>query len=163
MIIGGQAVLIYGEPRMTRDIDITLGVGIDELNKIKQVITKIGLTIRVKNYKKFAEQTMVIPAMDKKSGILVDFVFSFTGYERQSIKKAKSIKIGKTMVKFASLEDVIIHKVIAGRPRDIEDIRIIILKNPKYNKKYINLWLKRFDKTLSKNLRDTFKTIIKQL
>ena len=26
MIIGGQAVLLYGEPRLTRDIDITLGV-----------------------------------------------------------------------------------------------------------------------------------------
>ncbi len=27
MVIGGQAVLLYGEPRLTRDIDITLGVG----------------------------------------------------------------------------------------------------------------------------------------
>ncbi len=26
MVIGGQAVLLYGEPRLTRDIDITLGV-----------------------------------------------------------------------------------------------------------------------------------------
>jgi len=24
MIIGGQAVLLYGEPRLTRDVDITL-------------------------------------------------------------------------------------------------------------------------------------------
>ena len=31
MIIGGQAVLLYGEPRLTRDIDITLGVNIDRL------------------------------------------------------------------------------------------------------------------------------------
>lgn len=29
IIIGGQAVLLYGEPRLTRDIDITLGVSID--------------------------------------------------------------------------------------------------------------------------------------
>ncbi|NLF09683.1 MAG: nucleotidyltransferase family protein, partial [Pirellulaceae bacterium] len=26
MIFGGQAVLLYGEPRLTRDIDISLGV-----------------------------------------------------------------------------------------------------------------------------------------
>ena len=26
MIIGGQAVLLYGAPRLTKDIDITLGV-----------------------------------------------------------------------------------------------------------------------------------------
>lgn len=29
MVTGGQAVLIYGEPRLTRDIDITLGMGIE--------------------------------------------------------------------------------------------------------------------------------------
>jgi hypothetical protein len=29
MVIGGQAVLIYGEPRLTKDIDITLGIGIN--------------------------------------------------------------------------------------------------------------------------------------
>lgn len=26
MVIGGQAVLVYGEPRLTRDIDVTVGV-----------------------------------------------------------------------------------------------------------------------------------------
>jgi len=29
MVIGGQAVLLYGEPRLTRDIDITLGIGVE--------------------------------------------------------------------------------------------------------------------------------------
>jgi hypothetical protein len=31
MIIGGQAVLLYDEPRLTKDIDITLGAGLDRL------------------------------------------------------------------------------------------------------------------------------------
>ena len=26
-VVGGQAVLLYGEPRLTRDIDVTLGRG----------------------------------------------------------------------------------------------------------------------------------------
>lgn len=30
MIIGGQALLIYGEPRLTKDIDITLGEEMEE-------------------------------------------------------------------------------------------------------------------------------------
>jgi hypothetical protein len=34
MVIGGQAVLLYGEPRLTRDIVITLGIGIDDLEKL---------------------------------------------------------------------------------------------------------------------------------
>ena len=38
MIIGDQAVLLYGEPRMTRDIDITLGSGPDHLEKILSIV-----------------------------------------------------------------------------------------------------------------------------
>ncbi len=30
MIIGGQAVLFYGEPRLTRDIDITLDATLEQ-------------------------------------------------------------------------------------------------------------------------------------
>ena len=32
MIIGGQAVLFYGEPRLTRDIDITLDATLEQLD-----------------------------------------------------------------------------------------------------------------------------------
>jgi len=42
MVIGGQAVLLYGEPRLTRDIDVTLGVGVDHLNAIEGVVKKLG-------------------------------------------------------------------------------------------------------------------------
>jgi hypothetical protein len=31
MVIGGQAVLLYAEPRLTRDIDITLGLSVNRL------------------------------------------------------------------------------------------------------------------------------------
>ena len=34
MIIGGQAVLFYGEPRLTRDIDITLDATLEQLDDI---------------------------------------------------------------------------------------------------------------------------------
>jgi len=37
MVIGGQAVLVHGEPRLTRDIDITLGVDIDRLGQVLAV------------------------------------------------------------------------------------------------------------------------------
>jgi hypothetical protein len=122
MVIGGQAVLLYGEPRLTRDIDITLGVGVRELNKLKRTISSLGLKILVERDEEFVKSNMVLPTLDEKSGIRVDFIFSFSPYERQAIERAKDIKLGRSLVKFASLEDVVIHKVIAGRARDLEDI-----------------------------------------
>lgn len=43
MVIGGQAVLLYGEPRLTKDIDIALGIGIDGLKDINSIIQKLNL------------------------------------------------------------------------------------------------------------------------
>ena len=40
MIIGGQAVLIYGRPRLTRDIDITLGIDPDEYALVEKTCKK---------------------------------------------------------------------------------------------------------------------------
>jgi len=35
MVIGGQAVLLHGEPRLTREIDVTLGVDSSELARVR--------------------------------------------------------------------------------------------------------------------------------
>jgi hypothetical protein len=159
MVIGGQAVLLYGEPRLTRDIDITLGIGLNELGKLKKVIPVVGLKILVKKEKEFVERNMVLPTMDKKSGIRVDFIFSFSPYERQAIGRAKDIKLGRTLVRFASLEDVVIHKVVAGRARDLEDVKSILLKNPVYDSDYIKKWLEEFDRSLDEYFSKKFGEI----
>lgn len=50
--------------------------------------------------------------------------------------------MGQQRVSFASPEDVVILKIIAGRPRDLEDVRSILLKNPPMDSGYIRNWLK---------------------
>jgi predicted nucleotidyltransferase len=144
MIIGGQAVLIYGTPRLTRDIDITLGVNLDKLPEVVKVVNTANLMIIPAKYKRFVAQTMVLPTEDKSSGIRVDFIFSSTSYEQQAIQRTKKVKIGQVMVNFAALEDIIIHKIFAGRPRDLEDAQSIIIKNSYFDRKYIRHWLKLF-------------------
>jgi len=161
MVIGGQAVLLYGEPRLTKDIDIALGIGIDGLKDINSIIQKLNLKTLVNEG--FVQKTMVLLAIDEKTGIRVDFIFSFSLYEKQAIKRAPDIKFGNTIVKFASLEDVVIHKIIAGRARDIEDVRSIILKNSDYDAKYIVRWLEDFDRSLNEKFLKVFQKIVKEI
>ena len=40
---------------------------------------------------------------------------------------------------------MISHKIFAGRPRDLEDVEGIILKNPDIGRAYIRKWLEQFD------------------
>ncbi len=161
MIIGGQAVLLYGEPRLTKDIDITLGLTPEKLSEIESLSKKLKLRILVRKPKDFVKKTMVLPVEDEKTGISIDFIFSFSEYEKQAIKRANPVKIINTDVKFASLEDVVIHKIIAGRARDLEDVETMLLKNPDYDEKYIKNWLKKFDKSMQKNFSKTFLKIKK--
>ncbi len=129
MIIGGQAVLLHGEPRLTRDVDVTLGAGLDRLEDLLAALGGMGLRPLV-DPADFTKRTLVLPCDDPTTGLRVDFILSFTTYEREAIARAKRIEVGGEGVKFATAEDLIVHKILAGRPRDLEDVRGVLRKNP---------------------------------
>jgi predicted nucleotidyltransferase len=145
MIIGGQAVLVYGTPRLTRDIDMTLGVDTDKFAIIEQICNELVLKILPENPQAFADETKVLPAEDPESAIRVDFIFSFTPYEAQAMKRVTEIAMDGYPIKFASCEDVIIHKMLAARAIDSEDVKNIVIKNKdSLDIKYIEKWLLEF-------------------
>jgi len=115
MIIGGQAVQLYGEPRLTRDIDLTLGLGVEGLPRVVEVCGRCGLKPLPAAPDEFVRETMVLPALDERTGIRVDFVFSFTEYERQAIGRSRPVALDGASVRFAAVEDIVIHKLVAGR------------------------------------------------
>jgi predicted nucleotidyltransferase len=160
MVIGGQAVQLYGEPRMTRDIDVTLGLDSDGLDQVLAVCSRCGLKPLPADAAAFARDTMVLPALEERTGIRVDFIFSLTGYERQAIARSRPVELGGTTVRFAALEDVVIHKLVAGRPRDIEDARTIVVKNPALDRGYVERWLEEFDRTLDRNTAASFRRLL---
>ena len=145
MIIGGQAVLLYGSPRLTRDIDITLGVDTDRFPLIEKICRELGLNILPESPADFASETKVLPAEEPKSRIRVDFIFSFTPYEAQAMTRTKEVLMNGYPVKFASCEDVIIHKMVAARAIDTEDVKNMLIKNKNsIDLKYIRRWLVEF-------------------
>jgi len=153
MVIGGQAVLLHGEPRLTRDIDVTLGLGANRLSSLLAVVRSIGLTARVDDAAEFVRQTMVLPCEETDTGIRVDFIFSNSPYESEAMTRVVRRRVGDADVCYASVEDLIIHKLVAGRPRDMEDLRGVLLRNPKYDRAYVERWLKDFEVTLGAPLR----------
>ena len=160
MVIGGQAVLLYGEPRFTRDIDITLGLDAEGADQGVALARDLGLTIRVEQPRKFVHDTMVLPCEERSSGIRVDFVFSHSEYERVALARVRRERIGKATVAYASLEDLVIQKLVAGRPRDLEDARIVLLKNPDYDRAYVEKWLSQFEPVVEQPLGEILKTLV---
>lgn len=163
MVIGGQAVQLYGEPRMTRDIDLTLGLDTDGLPRVLALCVEVGLKVLVTDEERFVRDTMVLPAQDEKSGIRVDFVFSFSEYEQLALERARVEKLKGQPVRFASLEDLVVHKVVAGRARDLEDVRAILVKNPGFDREYIEQWLAELDKALSTDHLAVFRRLLREI
>ena len=160
MLIGGQAVLVYGRPRLTDDIDITLGVDIDQLGDIQSISKSLKFAQLVRNVPKFVRDTNVYPVKDKVSGIRIDFIFSNSIYEKQAIKRAKKIKLNKYNIKFASVEDVVIHKIFSSRAIDLEDIKSILINHYRnLDHKYIKKWLIKFSGL--EGYADLYKTYLK--
>lgn len=141
MVIGGQAVLLYGEPRLTRGIDIALGVDATSLDRLLVLTHHLGLQPAIKNPAAFVSKTNVLPASDPASGIRVDFIFSFTPYEARAIGRAVVRSLEGYPVRYAAVEEVIIHKIFAGRARDLEDVRGILRRNPELSDEYLQRWL----------------------
>lgn len=152
--------MLYGEPRLTRDIDTTLGVDNSAAARIEKLAHTIHLVPAVPNVAEFVLRSNVLPLFDRETKIRVDLIFSFLDYERQAMTRANPVILESYPVKYASLEDVIIHKIFAGRPRDIEDAKSIVRKNPGFDRIYTERWLKELSRSVDKDLLNDLRIVV---
>lgn len=73
--------------------------------------------------------------------------------------RVRKVKMEDTAVHFASVEDVNTHKIIAGRPRDLEGVRSVLLKNEAVHLDYIRKWLQEFYDSLNETFLQRFNEI----
>jgi hypothetical protein len=119
MVIGGFAVTIWGEPRFTRDLDVTILVPAEQ---IRSTINRIcsAFTALVTDAMKFVADTRVLPIMI--NSVPVDLIFAALPYEEAAIARARTINLKNGAVRICAPEDLILHKIVSPRPRDHEDI-----------------------------------------
>jgi len=159
MVIGGQAVLLHGEPRLTRDIDVTLGLEARELARVLRAVERADLSPSVSDVEAFVRKTNVLPLTDKSTSVRVDLIFSFTPYESEAIRRAVGVSFGETTVRFAAAEDLIIHKLVAGRPRDIDDVGGVLARRPSLDEAYLTKWLSSFHDVVHRDLVGEYQNL----
>ena len=149
VVIGGLAVQFWGEPRMTQDADLTIQSSVDSgVQPIAELLTT-HFESRVADPVAFARQSRMI-LIRTPSGIEVDVSLALPGYEDELFARAITIEIapGKS-IQVCSPEDLIIHKAIAGRPRDEYDISGVVLRQGiRLDLDYLRSWLDQFSNLL---------------
>ena len=101
----------------------------------------------------------MLPSLDEETGLRVDFIFSWTPYEQQALARTRQVEVEGYPVRFAAPEDVVIHKMLAARPHDLEDVRSILRKQT-LAIDYIRKWLGRFSETLGENYLARFDRLL---
>jgi len=145
MLIGGQAVLVHGEPRLTLDVDVTLGLAPDRLPLVLEACEAMGVEPLPDDVEDFVRDTFVLPVADPESRVRIDLIFSTTPFEAEAIARAIQIEVSGEMIPFATAEDLIVHKLFAGRPRDLEDVEgILRRKGGDLDWEYLDRWAEEF-------------------
>ncbi|MBN8572031.1 MAG: nucleotidyltransferase [Ignavibacteria bacterium] len=163
MVIGGYAVSVHGYNRFTEDIDITLGINVNEYEKVLNILPEINCKLLVSNPVDFINTTWVLPVLEEKSKTRIDFIFSFTDFESHAIKNSFVLDIKGKKIKFSSVNDLLVLKAFSGRTKDLEDIQVIYRRDKKViNLEYIYNWLEKFSADSDKDYVKLFNETIKE-
>jgi hypothetical protein len=125
-VFGAQAVTIWGIPRMSADLDLTIELALDEVPTFVQQMSDNGFRLRISEPGEFVARTGVLPFEHSGSGLLVDVVVSGPGIEEEFHRRAVPVDVDGVQVPFISPEDLIVTKVLAGRPKDLDDVRGVL-------------------------------------
>jgi hypothetical protein len=121
-VFGAQAVNVHGRPRMTADVDVTVEIGRAELPALIRRLDDAGFALRVADPEDFMMATSVLPFVHTRTGMPLDMVIATSGLERMFLERAQPADVGGgVLVPVISPADLVVTKILAGRPKDIDD------------------------------------------
>ena len=148
VVIGGVAASLLGRPRLTRDVDAVVLLDEDHWGEFLAVGTQHGFVPRRADALAFAQETRVLLVRHEESGIDADIVFGSLAFEKEAVARATWVELGGVRVPLPLPEDLIVMKVVAHRPRDLDDIEAILAAHPKLNLRRVRRWVREFSAAL---------------
>lgn len=126
--IGGIAVLRWGKPRTTQDVDVSLFVDFGkEQETIEQVLQQFDP--RIVDADQFALESKVILAQSAQ-GIPFDIAIAQFEFEKEIIQRSSRFEFSPGIeLLTVSAEDLVVMKAFAGRDQDWADVAGVISAN----------------------------------
>jgi len=153
LVTGGIAVLIWGRPRFTADIDIVVELKLENIDSLTAALSALGKA----NY---IDKNMIKDALSHggefnfihgDTGIKVDFwVLQKKPFESSRLKRRIAKHILGEKVYFTSPEDLILSKLQwcekSQSNRHLEDVESILkISAKKLDMKYLKQWAKKLE------------------
>jgi len=161
VVIGGVAVGMLGKPRYTADVDAIFLLNSADLPQFLKDARAENIIPRIDNAEEFARKNRVLLLHHEPSQTPIDISMGTPPLEEEIVERATYKSFSNLSIRLPTPEDLIIMKAIAHRPKDIEDIRTIVDKNPNLDIQRIQSWVETFAEPLgAPNLWDEIKKIL---
>jgi hypothetical protein len=160
-VFGAQAVIAYGVPRLSADVDVTVALVPDVPERCARDMDAAGFALRVRD-PEFVRRTSVMPFMHRATGMPLDVVLAGSGLEHEFLDRAIITDLGEVTVPLIDRGDLIIAKVLAGRPKDLDDARALWrIHHASLDAQRIRGTLRLLEEALAQSdLVSTFETIV---
>ncbi|WP_182865676.1 hypothetical protein [Stieleria mannarensis] len=85
-LIGGLAASIRGRIRATEDIDLIVLCNLEEALNLVESLGDSGFSPLLENYEQVARSALLIPIIDRSSGIQLDLAIGLSGFEKDIVE-----------------------------------------------------------------------------
>jgi hypothetical protein len=136
-VIGGVAVQRWGEPRQTRDVDLTLFTGLGGEEQFVDTILA-HYAARLPDARQFAIERRVL-LVETRIGIPLDISLGGLPYEARVVERSTpwGVEPGISLTT-CSAEDLLVLKAFAGRVQDWLDVEgVIVRQGPQLDRRQV--------------------------
>ena len=154
MIGGSQASIYYGEPRLTRDIDVVVDLGAQHLPAFLGRFPAGEFYVDGEAAREAVETARQFNIIHPASGLKIDvYVNPDTPYDRTRLGRRQKLPVlSGVEAYFARPEDVILYKLIysqqSGSELHLRDVLgILSVSGPELDEAYIEEWAGRLGLT----------------
>jgi hypothetical protein len=121
-LFGAQAAIVYGVARLTADVDVTARAPAGLPSRaLVGPLEPLGFRLRFGD-PLIVDEGRVLPFVHDPTGLPVDVVLAGPGLEDEFFARAVLRDIDGVAIRVVEVSDLVVMKVLADRPKDIEDV-----------------------------------------
>jgi hypothetical protein len=125
--IGGVAVQRWSEPRLTKDMDLTLLTGFGEEEPFIDLLLA-HYESRISDAREFALINRIL-LLRTPQGTGIDIALAGLPFEEAAVRRAKMLEYAPGVtLRVCTAEDLIVMKAFASRPIDWNDVRGVLVR-----------------------------------
>jgi hypothetical protein len=125
-LFGAQAAIVHGSARLSADVDVTVELVATPVGALIDALERHGFRTRVADAARFADDNRVLPVEHATAGMPLDIVLAGPGLEELFLDQAEPREVAGVRIPVARAEHIVIMKILAGRPKDLDDASAII-------------------------------------